>query len=325
MNNTVLLIHPTIQPIGVKILSENCKVVIAPDGEADTIIKYINQNTASAVVTRVEKITLRIIESCPSLKVVAQHGVGLDNINVQAATKNGVMVLNVPDANYVSVAEHAMMFVLALSRNLLQADKNVRTGNWLFRENKIPMEIAGKSLLIVGLGRVGRDLARKAMAFDMRVMGYDAYVTQEQMTSLGVEKCESLQEALLQADFVSIHVPANSETKHMFSFAQFSAMKSSAGLINLGRGSLVDEEALYQALSNKEIAGAALDVFEQEPISNDNPLLTLENIIVTPHIGGDTMDSKLRCSSKLAATVVEALKGGTPYNWFNQHAMKNLQ
>lgn len=325
MKNTVVLIHPTIQPIGVQILEENCKVVTVPDGKEDTIIWGINENTAQAVVTRVEQITRRVIESCASLRVVAQHGVGLDNIDVQAASENGVMVLNVPDANYVSVAEHAMMSVLALSRNLLQADKNVRAGNWIFRENKIPMEIAGKTLLIVGLGRIGRDLAKKALAFDMKVMAYDAYVTQEQMTVFGVEKCISLMEALPQADFVSIHAPSTPETRHMFSRAQFGAMKKSAGLINLGRGPLIDEEALCQALSCGEIAGAALDVFEQEPPASDNPLLALENIIVTPHIGGDTMDSKLRCSSKLATTLVEALNGGTPYNWFNRCAIEGRQ
>lgn len=323
MEKTVVLIHPTIQALGVKILEDNCKVVTALDGREETIISVINENAAHAVVTRVEQITRRVIESCASLKIIAQHGVGLDNIDVRAASKNGVMVLNVPDANYVSVAEHAMMSVLALSRNLLQADKNVRAGNWIFRENKIPTEIAGKTLLIVGLGRIGRDLAKKALAFNMKVMSYDVYVTQEQMAILGVEKCKSLIEALPDADFVSIHAPATVETRYMFSTAQFGAMKKTAGLINLGRGSLIDEEALYQALSSGEIAGAALDVFEHEPPTNDNPLFTLENIIVTPHIGGDTIDSKLRCSEKLATTLVEALNGGTPYNWFNRNETGN--
>jgi len=325
LEHTVLLIQPTIQPVGVEILEQNCRVVMAPDGSEDTLIKYINENQAEGIVTRVEQITRRVIESCNSLKVIGQNGVGVDNIDVQAASENGVMVLNVPDANYVSVAEHALMSVLALSRNLIQADQNVRAGNWFFREKKIPVEVAGKTLLIVGLGMIGRDVAKKALAFDMRVISYDAYVTQERMATLGVEKIESLTEAISQADFVTIHAPSTQETRHMFSTAQFQAMKKTAGLINLGRGPLVDEKALCEALHSGEIAGAALDVFEQEPPAQDNPLFKLENVILTPHIGGDTIEAKRRLSANNATAVVETLNGQTPRNWYNRQAMTKQQ
>ena len=151
MRKNVLLINPTIRPIGVELLEKECNIFMAPDGKEDTLIRYIVDNNIDAIVTRVEKITKNIIKNCNKLKIIAQHGVGVDNIDVIAATEKGIMVLNVPDANYVSVAEHALMLVLALSRRLLMADKNVRMGNWEFRETNIPIEIAKKNLFIIGL------------------------------------------------------------------------------------------------------------------------------------------------------------------------------
>ncbi len=322
MKSKVLLIQPTIQPVGVELLQTHCQVFMAPDGQEDTLIRHINENDCQGVVTRVEQITRRVIEACPGLKVVGQHGVGLDNIDVQAATDRGVMVLNVPDANYVSVAEHAMMFVLALSRDLLNADKNVRAGNWKFRDTNIPNEVAGKTLVIVGLGTIGRDVAKKALAFDMKVVGVDAYVSAEQMERLGVEKADTLEQALEQADFVSIHAPLTPETKGMFSTAQFTVMRPTACLINLGRGPVVDQAALTQALTQGTLAAAALDVLEQEPPAEHEPLFALPNVLLTPHFGGDTIDAKRRCSQKLAQTVIQALEGEKPYNLFNRKALE---
>ncbi|MGI5962367.1 MAG: hydroxyacid dehydrogenase [Lawsonibacter sp.] len=322
MKPKVLLIQPTIQPVGVDILKEHCEVFMAPDGNPDTLIQCIREHQCQGVVTRVEQITREVIQSCPSLKVIGQHGVGLDNIDVQAATDHGVMVLNVPDANYVSVAEHAMMFVLALSRDLRAADQAVRAGNWKFRETNIPNEVAGKTLVIVGLGTIGRDVAKKALSFDMRVVAFDAYVSAERMQQLGVEKAETLEEALKQADFISIHAPLTPETRGMFSTPQFQMMKPTACLINLGRGPVVDQAALVDALTKHEIAAAALDVFEQEPPQANDPLFALSNLIVTPHFGGDTIDAKRRCSQKLAQTMVQALEGEKPYNFFNRKALE---
>ena len=321
MKHNVLLIEPTIQPVGVDLIKEHCELFMAPDGGEETLIRLINEHNIEGVGTRVEQITEKIFSSCPSLKVVAQHGVGLDNIDVSAATSHGVKVLNVPDANYVSVAEHAIMFILALSRDLNTADRAVRAGNWKFRETNIPNEIAGKTLLIVALGRIGRDVAKKAQGLDMNVIAYDAYVSKEQMSEAGVEKVESLEDGLARADFVSIHAPLTDETRGMISTKQFQQMKNGACLINLGRGPLVDGKALTEALKNGEIAAAALDVFEQEPPDVTQELFRLPNFICTPHFGGDTIEAKRRCSKKLAESMIEALDGGTPYNWFNRKAM----
>jgi len=322
MKHRVLLIEPTIRPIGVNMLKEHCEVFMVPNGKEETLVEAINKNQIEAIITRVEFITGNIIENCPTLKVIGQHGVGLDNIDITVASEHGIMVLNVPDANYVSVAEHSIMFILALSRSLIWADENVRAGHWSFREEHIPMEIAGKKLLIIGVGRIGKEVARKALALDMKVIGYDGYVSAESMQEAGVEKRNNLQDAMAEADFITIHVPLTPETKHMISAEQFKMMKPTACIINLGRGGIIDEDALEQALSSNMIGGAALDVFEKEPVSGDHLLFKQQKLIVTPHQGGDTMEAKQRASSTIARTVIEALNTGDCYNFFNRRIIK---
>ena len=322
MKHRVLLIEPTIQPVGVNILKENCEVYMTPDGKEETLIKYINDSQAEGVLTRVEYMTRRVIESCPSLKVIAQHGVGLDNIDVQAATEHGIRVLNVPDGNFISVAEHAMLFILCLSRNIINADRNVRMGNWNFRETNIPTEIYEKNLMIIGLGRIGRDIAKKAQVFGMKVLSYDPFVTAEQMAELDIRKAETLEQGLQEADFVTIQLHLTPETRGMISTDQFKAMKKTACLLNLSRGPVVDQKALTEALKSGEIAAAALDVFEKEPPEAGEELLTLPNVIVTPHQGGDTWEAKQRCSTIAATTLVKTLAGEDTYNWANRRAME---
>jgi D-3-phosphoglycerate dehydrogenase len=289
MKHRVLLIEPTIQPVGVDLIKENCETFMAPDGKEETLIRCINENQIEGMVTRVETITRKIFESCPTLKIVAQHGVGVDNIDVAAATDHGVKVLNIPDGNYTSVAEHVMMFVLASSRTLLQADYAVRHGNWKFRETNIPHAVAEKTLLIVGLGRIGRTVAKMAAAFDMNVMAYDPFIPADKMAELGIKKAQTLDDGLKAADYVTIQLHLTPETRGMMSTEQFKIMKKSAVLLNLSRGPVVDQSALYEALKNHEIAGAALDVLASEPPAADEPLLTLDNVIFTPHFGGDTL------------------------------------
>lgn len=317
MEKTVLLINPTIQPVGVEMLKKECRVVMAPDGNEDTIIQFINQNRAEAVITRVEKITRRIIENCPSLLVVGQHGVGLDNIDVAAATEYGVFVLNVPAANYMSVAEHTIMFILALSRRLLVCDSKVRNHEWEYRNVFYPMEINGKTLLILGLGRIGQEVARKAKAFNMRILGYDPFVSPEDMALAGVQKVEDIAACVPEVDFISIHVPLIPATKGLISADILKRMKETAYIINVGRGPVVDQKALYSALKNKTIAGAGLDVLEQEPPQTGEPILELENVILTPHFAGDTRESKYRCSLTAVAEVIKVLQGKGSANIVN--------
>ncbi|WP_342513528.1 hydroxyacid dehydrogenase [Sporosarcina sp. FSL K6-1522] len=325
MNKTVLLIEPTIRPIGVNNLRNHFNVVVASDGSEETIINMINTHKASAVIVRTEEITKRVLESCPTLEVVGMHGVGLDHIDVRSATENGVMVLNAPSSNYTSVAEHAMLSILALSRNLLVSDSKVRSNEWRYREIYFPMEINAKTLLIVGMGKVGQDLAKKAKAFNMSVLGFDPFVSESEMKLHGVVKIEDLNGCLSQCDFISLHAPLTKGTHHSFSYDQFEAMKETAFIINLGRGPLINEEALFVALNQKKIAGAALDVLEQEPPSPQNPLFKLENVIFTPHFGGDTLEAKDRCSESITQEVGNAIQGRISRNLVNHHVIGNAR
>ncbi|MFS0593054.1 hydroxyacid dehydrogenase [Cytobacillus horneckiae] len=321
MTNTVLLIEPTIRPNGVQYLSDHFNVILAPDGQEATIIEYLNKFAADALIVRTEKVTKKIFESCPTLKVVGMHGVGLDNIDVVSATENGVLVLNAPFSNYTSVAEHSMMYILALSRNLLVSDKKVRTSEWSYRDQFFPMEINAKNLLIVGMGKIGQDLAKKAKVFNLNVYGFDPFLSESEMRLHGVTKAESLIDILPLCDFISLHAPLTKGTYHMFAAEQFERMKSSAFIINLGRGSLINEASLYDALVHNKIGGAALDVLEEEPPNLHHPLFNLDNVIFTPHFGGDTLEAKDRCSESISLEVGRSLKGQISRNLVNPKAL----
>lgn len=318
MKHNVLLVEPTIKPNGVEILTKQGNVFMAPDGKPETLIRCINENKCEAICTRVEQMTAEVISACPTLKVIGQHGIGLDNIDLTAATEHQVRVLNVPDSSHITVAEHAFTFVLALSRSLKINDKSVRNNTWATKDQRQTHDVMGKTLLIIGLGRIGRALAVRAQAFDMKVIAYDAYVPSGVGTQIGVEMFDDLEEALKQADFVSLHTPLTPETKGMFSDAQFAAMKDSAYFINCGRGPVCDEKALIRALQEHKIAGAGLDCLEQEPPEADNALFEFDNVLFTPHIAGNTIEASMRCSEILATTVLKALDGEETYNWVNK-------
>lgn len=211
-----------------------------------------------------------------------------------------------------------MMFLLALSRSLRINDTSVRADSWYSRENRYTMELLDKTLLIVGLGRIGKAVAKLAQAFSMRVLSYDNYVPQSAMEALGIQKVDVLEEGLSQADFVTLHVPLTKETQGMMSTPQFEAMKNTAYLINMGRGPVVDEDALVAALQQGQLTGAGLDVLNVEPPAADHPLFQMDQVIFTPHIGGDTREAKYRTSEILSRTVLEALDGKSPYNWVNR-------
>lgn len=326
MEHTVVLIHPTIHQAGVDYLKERCKVVMAPDGKESTLIRVINENQATGMIARLEPISRRIFESCPTLKAIQEPGVGLDNVDVVAASENGVMALNVPDGNYTTVSEHAMLFILACAQNLLRADKNVRMGNWSYRDTNLPCDVQDKSLLLIGLGRIGKSVAEKARVFGMNILAYDAYVPADVMEAQGVQKVNKLEDGLRVADFVTLHLPLTDQTRGMMKAAQFRSMKKTAYICNLGRGPMLDEGDLYQALINGEIAGAALDVFDPEPPSKDNPLFQLDNVIVTPHTGGDTLESRKRLAIMAAKSLLSAMDGQPQKaNWANCRNIKQLR
>jgi len=325
MKETVLLIEPTIHPVGVEYLQDRYNVVMAPNSSENTLIQYANKFGAKAMVTRVETITENIIQACPQLEVIGQPGVGVDNIDVEACTKSGIVVVHAPESNFVSVAEHTMMFVLALSRNLATWDRRVRQGDWGFRNSALPMEIHSKILFLIGFGRSAREAARMAQSFGMRILVFSRSCSAAHLAELGIEKVDTIQAGMEQADFISLHVPLTPETRHLISYEEIAFMKKGAFLINLSRGPVVDSSALYKALADHRIAGAALDVMDREPPLIDDPLLTLTNVMLTPHIAGDTQESWSRGVMTVVEEVDKVLQGLTPHYVANPAVLESAR
>jgi D-3-phosphoglycerate dehydrogenase len=259
------------------------------------------------VVRSQTKVDASVLEAGGNLKVVGRAGIGLDNIDVETATRRGIMVVNAPQSNVLSAAEHTMALLLALSRNLPQAHGALRRGAWE-RERFQGVELHGKTLGIVGLGQVGRMVAQRALSFGMRLIAYDPYVSRDRARQLSVELMPDLEALLVQADFVTIHLPRTSETEGLIGRRELALMKEGARLVNTARGGLVDEDALADALRAGRLAGAALDVFETEPATK-HPLFEMENVIVTPHLGASTFEAQDKAGVAIAEMVRLALRG----------------
>lgn len=264
---------------------------------------------AHALVVRSEtKVTRELLEAAPELKIVARAGIGVDNIDVEAATWRGIAVLNAPSANTVSAAEHAMGLLLALVRRIPWADRSMRSGEW-DRQRFQGTELRGKTLGIVGLGRIGAHVATLARGFGMRLLAHDPHITEARARELGAELV-SLEELLQRADVVTLHLPLTPETRNLLDAKRLALMKPGAVLINAARGGLVDEQALLEALEKGKLAGAALDVFETEPLPPDSPLRKAERVILTPHLAGSTVEAQERVGIEICRAVREALLHG---------------
>lgn len=262
----------------------------------------------AVIVRSATRITREALEQADRLKVIGRAGVGVDNIDVEAATERGVAVLNAPSGNTISAAELAFALLLASVRKLPAADRSMKAGEW-DRKSFNGSELYGKVLGLVGAGRIGGEVAKRARAFGMRVLTYDPYLTPERAMDLEME-LTSLTDVLTRADFVSLHVPLTEATSGLIGKAELGMMKKSAYLINAARGGIVDEMALHDALAARQIAGAALDVFEQEPLPADHPLRTLPNIVLTPHVGASTAEAQQNVAVEIAAAIRAALVDG---------------
>jgi D-3-phosphoglycerate dehydrogenase len=258
-------------------------------------------------IVGVVPLTSRVLENAPKLKIVSAHGVGVDYIDLQAAARRGVMVANCPGANDQAVADLAIGLMVAIARRIPAVDGQVRQGQWGRHSGS---ELWNKTLGLIGLGRIGRGVAKRALGFDMKVLAYDPYVSQEQIQPLEVT-LTSLDQVIAAADFLSVHAALTDETRNMIGADQLRAMKPGAYLINTSRGGLVDEAALYQALTEGQIAGAALDTFVDEPPLG-SPLLQLDNVVLTPHVGAHTREAIERVGILAARNVVQALQTGEP-------------
>ena len=249
------------------------------------------------------------MDASPALQVVARIGVGYDAVDVPVLTAHRVPLMIAGTANSVSVAEQAFHLMMALSKRNVALDRMVREGRWRERHGGLPMELAGKTVLIVGFGRIGTRLAKRCLGFDMIVLVRDPYVDPAVIRAAGCEVVDNLDGVLPRADFVSIHCPKNPETVGMFSAPQFARMKPSAYIVNTARGGIIDESALHAALTSGQIAAAGLDVWEAEPTPTDNPLLKLENVIASPHMAGVTTEAVAGMARTTAQNILSVLDG----------------
>jgi len=272
------------------------------------------QSCHAVIVRSGTRVTARAIDSARMLQVIGRAGIGVDNIDVERATERGIAVLNTPDANATTTAELTLAHILSLSRSLPQADRSVRSGEWK-RSQFVGAELANKRLAVVGYGTIGRIVAARAKALQMHVAAYDPFVTEDVFAADGVEAL-GLDELLASADYLTLHCPLNDKTRGVISAARIRAMRPGARIINCARGGLVDEQALYEALKSGHLAGAALDVFENEP-PRDSPLLQLDNVVFTPHLGASTHEAQDAAGREIARQVAVYLQSGEPINAIN--------
>lgn len=265
-----------------------------------------------ALVVRSEtKVTAEILDAAPRLRVVGRAGVGVDNIDIEAATQRGVLVLNAPTGNTIAATEHAIAMMLALARKLPAADRSLRAGLWE-RSRFMGIELREKTLGVLGLGKIGFEVARIARdGLRMRVLAHDPLVTADRAKQAGVELCD-FETLLTESDFLTVHVPLTDATRGVIGAAELARMRNGARLVNVARGGIIDEQALAAAIRDGHIAGAAIDVFTKEPPDPGNPLLGLEQVVVTPHLGASTREAQVNVAFDVADQIVEYLAGGTP-------------
>ncbi|MHB8771088.1 MAG: hydroxyacid dehydrogenase [Syntrophales bacterium] len=316
-----ILIVQAIHESGVKVFDDRFDVRVATDPSPATVIKEIKG--VEGVVVRMAPFTREIIEAADSLKVIGRHGVGVDTIDLKAATERGIVVTNTPEANALSVAEHTLTVIGALAKRVVAYDRAIRTGGWEVRNSYKAIDLDGRTLGLVGIGRIGTLVARKAAAaYNMKVIAFDPYVAPEKARELGITLVPTSDDVFRQADVVSMHTPLTPETKRFVNAGRLGLMKPTAFLINFSRGEVVDEKALYTALKTGVIAGAAIDVYDPEPPLNDNPLYELENIILSPHSAALTQECVIRMAVGAAEGVVDLLTGKTPRFVVNPEALK---
>lgn len=300
-----VLVSDSLSMEGLDLLNEQVDVDYKPEITPDQLLAEIGVYDALVVRSR-SKVTASVIEAGKNLKVIGRAGVGVDNIDVEKATEKGIIVVNAPHGNTISAAEHAIALLTSLARNVALANESVKRGEWK-RTEHTGVELNKKTLGVVGLGRIGSEVARRARAMSMKIIGYDPYITDEQAEKIGVTMVD-FEELLKQSDFITLHLPLGSSTHHLIGAKEIAILKPGVRIINCARGGLIDEDALYSALKEGRVAGAALDVFEQEPPENCS-LLELDNVIVTPHLGALTEEAQTNVALQVSEQVVKALQG----------------
>ncbi len=305
-----VLVREPIADAGVELLRRHFDVDV--DGESD--LEAVIDRYDALVIRSATKLTADLIERADRLKVIGRAGVGVDNVDVAAATRRGIVVANAPDSTVVSAAEQTIGLLVALARNIPQAHAALKQGNWE-RSRWSGIELADKTLGVLGFGRIGQQVARRALGLGMRVVGYDPFVGEDRFREAGVDREDTTEAVLAAADFVTLHLPLTEETRGLIDAEAIALMRDGARLVNAARGALVDEDALIAAIRSGKLAGAALDVFSAEPYTG--PLLELDEVVVTPHLAASTDEAQDRAGVIVAEQVVAALEGGLVTNAVN--------
>ena len=309
-----ILVREPISEAGIDLLRERFEVDVELDGDlAATIGEY-----DAIIIRSATRLTADLIERADRLKAIGRAGVGVDNVDLAAASKRGIVVVNAPESTVVSAAEHTLGLLLALTRRIPQAHAALEEGRWE-RSRFAGLELADKTLGLIGFGRIGQQVARRARGFEMRVRAHDPYVAPERFRELGVDRAETLDELFSDADFLSLHATLTPETRGIIGREQLRKLKDGVRIVNVARGELVDEEALAEALESGKVAGAALDVFAKEPY--EGPLLGLANVVLTPHLAASTQEAQDRAGIIVAEQVAAALEGGVVTNALNVPAV----
>jgi D-3-phosphoglycerate dehydrogenase len=302
-----VLVKEKIGDSGVKLLEEHFDVEIGVDWDEQQLGERIGEYDG-ILIRSATKMTAELIEKAERLRVIGRAGVGVDNVDVPAATRRGIVVANAPESNVVTAAEHTMALLLALARNIPRAHMSLIEGRWE-RSKLSGVELYEKTLGVLGFGRIGQLVAQRARGFGMRVVAFDPFVSAERYQQLGAEKAERPEDIYAQADFITIHLPKTPETEGFLNDEAFAAMRDGVRVLNVARGGLIDEAALERALDSGKVAGAALDVFPSEPMT-ESPLFGREDVVVTPHLGASTAEATDRAGYQSAEQVVAALDGG---------------
>ncbi|AMM54711.1 D-2-hydroxyacid dehydrogenase [Pyrococcus kukulkanii] len=302
-----VLVAAPLHEKAIQILKDAGLEVIYEEYPDEEKLLELVKDVDAIIVRSKPKVTRRVIENAPKLKVIARAGVGLDNIDVEAAKEKGIEVVNAPGASSRSVAELAIGLIFAVARKIAYADRRMREGVWAKKEC-MGIELEGKTIGIVGFGRIGYQVAKIARALGMNILLYDIYPNEERAKEVG-GKFVDLETLLKESDIVTLHVPLLDSTYHLINEERLKLMKKNAILINAARGAVVDTKALVKALQEGWIAGAGLDVYEEEPLPKDHPLIKLDNVVLTPHIGASTYEAQERAGVEVAEKVVKILKG----------------
>ncbi len=303
-----VLVSDPLAEEGIRRLETAAEVDVITNLSQEELIERIKGYDA-LVIRSGTKVTADVINAADRLKVIARAGVGVDNVDVDAATKKGIIVVNAPGGNTISAAEHTIAMMLALARNIPQAHASVRRGEWN-RKKYTGVEVYNKTLGIIGLGRIGTEVAKRMKAFGMRILAYDPFITESKAAELGI-KLASLEEIYRESDFITVHTPLTPETRNMIDEPQIKLMKPTVRIINCARGGIINEAALAKAVAENRIAGAAVDVYTKEPPVG-NPLLEQEKIITTPHLGASTAEAQINVALAVADQIIAISRGQLP-------------